>query len=338
MFKNKKLYNELETIPVEEIFKLCTWKGKYYFHEQTEIENRALNYENLLAEIKDTDLFPFFEFLIPYQNKWLAFIEDDTLKVIIKSLLSERDLSEKYTILLQFLFRSIEKKDDIYINIVNSKGEQFKISDFDITKALYESIVRIYCDKELNTSRLTRDEAINSLVNPINYEDLKLFCNLCNYDIKDINLENLPDDIVTKFASSIVRKREVNYDFLKSKIEELSNAKILKKKGAKNINRYLGELALDLSYLIRFYRFILQDECDNIYNYKITNEDCRIILKYFRFWGLLRHEDLHSDYVYISSMINQHKKKRGDFDLEKNCEFNEIEIDKTRKDLRKEFI
>lgn len=339
---------------IEERFRMCMNKGDYHFTANDDAFLRDSYDYGILAELlKKSELEPYIDFLIQYQNKLYDYKETESeIHGKLRNIINDIKQEDKFTNLLIFLNDYKDTNWGLNIAFTNVYNTKIEIRDSKITKCFFEAVSNLYSELNMNRTRLTIEEAKNELMKPEFIDDLKELNLKCGFQHEDIDINNIPDAVLNDYAESISTEREINAEFFKTKRQELNvyMDQIKPKPGRKRENIDLGELALDLSYLIRFQRFVLQDDVEHIYDYEISNNDLKLIFNYLNFWDLktlkrnVKNKDENSDrelksgYINVSSWINSYKLKRGKKYCDVQPELNEIEIDKYRKIVREELF
>lgn len=334
-------------IPVADLFEICmknnledisTYKQKRIQSQYKEFKERVLAKTKEINKHKNIyiDIEQYSGVLYDYQVAWLRFRKgrENFIDTFDKNYIKPFELAKLYSPVIKMLMINIESNCEVDIKITDIHDKSFRIKDQAVSNLLLKALVKNFKKLELNESRFTAEEAITFIKNPINREAVKEFSHVADLDFNTIDTDKPPQALIDKVTNSLVRPRDVTLDFLDAKIKELEKVNMKSPKPQSKI-KYLAPLALDLSYLIRLESFILQDECDHIYNFSLRNKECELILEYFAFWKLVDLNNITSSYVYISTLINTYKKKRGPFDPINNYKPNEKAIDDLRIELRK---
>lgn len=351
IFQN--FYNKSTVI---ERFKMCFYKGEdVFFSIEEAYPNDFYNYELLRTLIANSELEAYFDLLVDYQiNLFDYFAVENSLYNLLDEINANRNKEFNYTKFLKFLYDNIESNWGVKVSLSNLKGERVEIRDEYVTKAILTSIKHLYFRLDMQRRPFTYDEAKEYLQNPTNLEELVINYNANNitgkFDKEHIDVENIPEILIKHLQDNYLNEKEITRFFINERYEELKISKDFNKPkpGRKIENSYFGELALDLSYLIRFQRFVLQDEFENIYNMPISVKDLQLIYNYFEFWGIENlkktpkkemkgNNQLKSGYMNVSAWIVKHKNSRGKHYCDIVPNLNEIEIDKYRKIVRGEI-
>lgn len=352
----KIFHNFFEKSTVEERFKMCFYKGDEYLNPigNSNIDYK-LGYEELYKLLKDNELESYCDLLINYQNTLFEYFSvENTFRSIVSEIHANNSKEFKYVELLKFLYDNVESNWGVNIILTNNKGSRLEIRDKKVTSALIGSMKTLFTLLDMNRRPFNYDEAIEYLKNPTNLDIVIKNYNMNSMkdEIKyeNINIDNLPEELIQYLIDNFLNEKMINSTFINERYNELTteleNNK--PKKGRKIENSYFGELALNLSYLIRFQRFVLQDEVEHIYDMPISKKDLELIYKYFEFWGIenLRiksgnengaKKELKSGYMNVSAWIVKYKNSRGKYFDDIVPNYNEIEIDKYRKIVRDEI-
>lgn len=334
----------------EERFRMCLHKGDYHFtaNEDTILRD-SYDYDSLKEFLKGSKLEPYGDLLIQYQNKFYDYKDTESeIYDEFREIINDKKQEDKFTNLLIFMNEYKDTNWGLNITFTNISNKKFDIRDNDLTNTIYELITYLYSETGMNKTKLTIDEAKELLIKPEYFDDLKYYYEECGFEHENIDINNIHEVVLKSFAESVSKEREVNDDFLIIKRKQLDKEMeaIKPKTGRKLENSTLGELAHDLSYLIRFERFVIQDEVEHIYDYKIENADLKLIYKYFNFWDLKTlksnvknkednsDRELKSGFINVSTWISKHKAKRGKNFNDITPNINEIEIDNFRKFIR----
>jgi len=278
------------------------------------VDDSNFNYNSLRYDLIKTGLEPYTELLIEYQKKWFATEVDPNL-FVEKDIMYNSGINIKIEliellILLKKNINSIYGVDIIAVGVNESKA---KINNLEITKLFYESVLKLFRNKNLHLTPMTYSEAELNIYKS-NYD-------LWRFDVEEqfkadyvkiFGEEEWYKHMVDMFAYSHEVEREINISYLENLLSEFNGDKRKINSGRKRKNDNIGLLALNLSYLIRFYRFINQTECNKIFDYKITNADCRIIFDYLNFYNLIPEKSANepdfSKHISIVQLIRQYKK------------------------------
>ena len=356
--KDIKIFqNFYEKSTVSQRFKMCFYKGDEHFSSlDNDSINDSYNYEKLIDILKENDLDVYSDLLINYQNNFFNYFEAESVVYKLQDEIHGIIIKENnYTSLLKFLLENNDSNWGIKINFTNSNGDKITIRDKDVSNMIYDAFKSFYISLEMNKRPFTFEEAKEYLENPGNFDELEVAYNkyysIGTEDVQEyIDNYKIPTEVIQYFKENTLKECMINKEFLDFTSKELENSmkNIKPKVGRKIENIYNGELALDLSYLIRFQRFVLQDEYDNIYDMPILVKDLELIYKYFEFWGFENlkskssneknvSKELKSGYMNVSSWIEKYKKSRGKYFEGFVRNLNEIEIDKYRKIVRAEI-
>ena len=337
-------------------FKMCFYKGddKFFSIEKADINN-SYNYELLGKLLNDNELEAYSDLLVDYQNNLFEYF---AIESSIYSLLDEINAINtkqfNYTKFLKFLYDNIESNWGVKVSLSNVNGKRVEIRDEYVTKAILNSIKALYFRLDMHRRPYTYNEAKEYLQNPSNLKELVINYNANHstgkFENEHIDVENIPEILIQHLQNNFLNEKVITSSFINDRYEELNTSKDdnKPKSGRKIENSYFGELALDLSYLIRFQRFVLQDEFENIYDMPISVKDLQLIYNYFEFWGIenlkkipkkekMGNNKLKSGYMNVSAWIVKYKKSRGKLYCDIAPNLNEIEIDKYRKIVRCEI-
>jgi hypothetical protein len=186
--------------------------------------------------------------------------------------------------------------------ILKSQGkyvDNFKIESQFIIAQITENLINTYKNKGYNLERMSFDEAQQEInTNPDN-DWLNEYCRY--YE---------GDDLIQRYGEMHYIEREITIEFLKSKLKIKKKEKV----GAKPKNLELSELVERLSYLLRFERYLNQDEYFDFSKYPLKNKGCLLIFEFLSFFNLLE------GYIITSNPENYIKAILKNFDTYKKKE------------------
>jgi len=355
--KDIKIFqNFYEKSTVSQRFKMCFFKGDEHF---SSLENASLkdsyNYGILRDILIENDLDVYCDLLIDYQNNLFDYFETESVVYKLLDEIHGINIKENtYTRLLKFLYENIDSNWGIKINFTNLNGTKIDIRDKEVSNIIFDAFKSLYIRLEMNKRPFTFEQAKEYLEHPGNFQELveayDTYYSIGEDDSEYVDSENIPTEVIQYFMDNTLNECMINKEFLEVRSKELESSieGIKPKSGRKIENIYQGELALDLSYLIRFQRFVLQDEFENIYDMPISVKDLELIYEYFEFWGFenlkiktsaekVSRKELKSGYMNVSAWIVKYKNSRGKKFEDIVPNLNEIEINKYRKIVRSEI-
>lgn len=246
---------------------------------------RDLDYDYFRSILKGTSLEVFSEELINFQNEYFRKqeIKDKIIDILNQKYVETYREQLKFTELLIFLIEKGKGKYGIDISFADASKNKKIIRDNEYLQYIIKATKEYYVSKKYNYTQLTYDEALAKLQNPIFRKDLEDSYAITNQDVSNIDINNIPHQVVEYFAHSIITPRDITEDLLREikrdNEEIVKNFEVKKNPGRQALNLPVGRLSLNLSYLIRLDRFIKQDEVNDIYQLKIKNEDLELIYK-----------------------------------------------------------
>jgi hypothetical protein len=304
----------LDDIGLVSRFILCLFEDKDELLLEMDYVNSKYDFEEFYDKFKNTSLKPFLQLLFEYQNLYFSLKEakEQLAETLYKNYKDSKIEQLKFTNLLLFIHEKLDLSYGINLSFTNSSRKKIEIRDSEYLKYIYNATIQFYVEKEFNLSDLTNDEAYEMLRRPIYNDDLIIAYETKGYNRSEIDIDNIPKNVIEYFAQTIARKRDVNYDFLIAKKREIENSlQILKKDanpGRKFINQEVARIVLNVSYLIRLERFIFQDEFNCIFDMKFKNEDLELLYEYVLFWRLKSKEDIGSGFTNVDNWIKNYKK------------------------------
>jgi hypothetical protein len=304
----------LDDIDLVSRFILCLFEEKDEILLDMVYDNSEYDYQEFYEKFKNTSLKPFLHLLFEYQNLYFSLKEakEQLAETFHKNYRDANIDQLKFTNLLLFIHEKLDLSYGINISFMNSSRKKIEVRDSEYLKYIYNATIQYYIEKEFNYSDLSFEEAYEMLRSPNYKDDLIIAYETNGYKRADIDIDNIPNSVIEHFAQTIARKRDVNYDFLIAKKREIENTLQVFKKdanpGRKFINQEVARIVLNVSYLIRFERFILQDEYDNIFDMKFKNEDLELLYEYVLFWGLKSKDDIGSGFTNVDNWIKSYKK------------------------------
>ena len=328
------------TLDPDVVFIKCMSREYHNFVELKLVPTRhPLDYDKFNELLREKPFVKYSEILEWYQNAWISHHIDGTNsinEVYMKDEVQKNKLAKKLIPFLISLMEGAKSKNGISISVTGYKDARYRINDKNITQAFIDSVIDVFKKNKLNSTSLTKEEAKEYIKNPDLKSNIILICKGLGISYESLNYNELPEQLITNTSQGFSKEREVTLDFLKIKMDEVEvmNKIFKRKRGAKYKNRFLAPLVLDLSYLLRLEEFIFQDKCKHIYDFRLKNSDSEWILKYLEIWGLLGNRKTTSGYMYISTLINSYKRKRGVYDRINNSEVNEVAIDYLRLNIR----
>lgn len=282
----------------------------------------------------------YLDYIIKYRSEFVTYDEDGLASIDTSSKEIKAENLE-LTQLLIFLLEEIETginvnfKSNILNNSFNTKSDL-------IIKSIINVLINEYVARKLNKVNLTYEEAELELlaaedeywvrdymtrIENVHY----IHEGLCFYfedfdqyiDERDIQ-EYISTEMIEEYADDHYKFAEISLDLLKEKQTELSS-KLRKKVGAKAKNDNIANLSVRLSYLIRLNRFLLQDEYNDIYEFPLSNNDCRLIHDYLTFYDLIPDQNSKTNTTsssenYIKALIKNYRTYRSKLIREKTHE------------------
>ncbi len=310
-------------------------KGKYI--KESYYADRGVDVDAFKKILIKNDMEQYSILLLYYINE--IYLSNDFDKTIEANILASQEYEREMqyekdlTRTLQFLL-SDEFGVNSSITFQKSKNS-LTIPNQDIVNSFINSLIQEFKKNNYHKINLTYDEAKAMMLANEKWAKA-VFKEECFFDelkneIKVVKVEF--EESIMDFAYSIVKEMEIDQEFLKNKLQDLS-LNLTKKKGAKIKKNRVATLCEDLSYLKRIDSYLNRTDFEYIDDLKLTNKDYRFIHDCVVFFGVIPDKtgtltkSLPENY--IRSLITQ-----------KTCEWYEVDLKKERinriRDLKKEL-
>ena len=273
----------------------------------------------------------YLEHIIKYRPEFVTYYKDGLSSIDISSKEKKTENLE-LTHLLIFLLEEIETGINVNFRS-NLLNKNFNTKNDFFLKLIINTLINEYVTRKLNKVNLTYEEAeMELLAAEDRYWVREYMARIENvhyipegrcfyFEDNDESIDEqdihgyISTDMIEEYADDHYKSADINLDLLKEKQAELSS-ELIKKVGAKPKNDNIANISERLSYLIRLDRFFSQDEYNDIYEFPLSNKDCRLIHDYLSFYYLIPDQNSKTNTTsssenYIKALIKNYRTHRA---------------------------